>query len=429
MTLAGGETVPLRKPHYAIADPGYGPLDAATTLSPRVASPMIGIGLIEAIHEADILARADPEDRDGDGISGQPALVRERRTGLVTLGRFGWKAQNPSVRQQVADAFAVDIGISTSDLDRSHGDCTAAQTGCLDLPDGVQPRLGAVEAPDPVLDLVTFYSSNLAVPARRKARFPETLRGKRLFHDAGCAACHAPKFVTRRDATHQAQAFQLIWPYSDFLLHDMGEGLADGQQVGEASGREWRTPPLWGIGLTKTVSGHSFLLHDGRPEIWPSHTLARRRSGECTQCLRRHAEGRPQSPDHIPGVPLMRLPFASLPLALGLIFLGAPAAAQEGGALSPRVVEEAAVPSVMTQAVDGFIIPGYRDLAQATNASPKRAPRSASHLPRPRSKPRGRPSPTSSKRGPQSRSSASVRPSSRIVSNASSSIPTGKARA
>lgn len=111
---------------------------------------------------------------------------------------------------------------------------------------------------------MTFYSSNLAVPARRKARFPETLRGKRLFHDAGCAACHAPKFVTRRDATHQAQAFQLIWPYSDFLLHDMGEGLADGQQVGEASGREWRTPPLWGIGLTKTVSGHSFLLHDGR---------------------------------------------------------------------------------------------------------------------------------------------------------------------
>ncbi len=264
VALAGGDTVPLRKPHYAIADPGYGPLDAATTLSPRVASPMIGIGLIEAIHEADILARADPEDRDGDGISGRPALVRERRTGRVTLGRFGWKAQNPSVRQQVADAFAVDIGISTSDLDRSHGDCTAAQTGCLDLPDGVQPRLGAVEAPDPVLDLVTFYSSNLAVPARRKASFPETLRGKRLFHEAGCAACHAPKFVTRRDATHKAQAFQLIWPYSDFLLHDMGEGLADGQQVGEASGREWRTPPLWGIGLTETVSGHSFLLHDGR---------------------------------------------------------------------------------------------------------------------------------------------------------------------
>ncbi|MCA1438769.1 c-type cytochrome [Ensifer sp. IC4062] len=262
--LAGGETVSLRKPHYTIAGLGYGPLDPTTTLSPRVASPMIGLGLIETIHEADIFALADPEDRDRDGISGRPALIRDAKTGTMMLGRFGWKAQSPTLRRQTADAFAIDIGLSSPDDDRSHGDCTEAQTGCRAFPTGVQERLGPVEAPDPVLGLVTFYASNLAVPARRKASFPETLRGKRLFYESGCTGCHAPKFVTRRDASHKEQAFQLIWPYSDFLLHDMGEALADGQQVGVADSREWRTPPLWGIGLTQTVSGHTFFLHDGR---------------------------------------------------------------------------------------------------------------------------------------------------------------------
>ncbi|WP_282562593.1 di-heme oxidoreductase family protein [Sinorhizobium psoraleae] len=264
VTLAGGESVSLRKPHYAVADLAYGPLDPTTTLSPRVASPMIGLGLIEAIHEVDILAPADADDRDGDGISGRPALLRDAKTGAMVLGRFGWKAQSASLRRQAADAFAIDIGISSPDNDRSHGDCTDAQTDCLALPVGVQERLGPVEAPDPVLGLVTFYASNLAVPARRKASFPETLKGKQLFYESGCTACHTPKFVTRRDAPHKEQAFQLIWPYSDFLLHDMGEGLADGQQVGVADGREWRTPPLWGIGLTQTVSGHTYFLHDGR---------------------------------------------------------------------------------------------------------------------------------------------------------------------
>lgn len=264
VTLAGGEMVTLRKPHYAVADLGYGAMDPATILSPRVAPAMIGLGLVEAIHEADLLANADPDDGNGDGISGRAAIVRDRQSGAVTLGRFGWKAQNPTILQQTADAFAGDIGISTPDLDRSHGDCTAVQSACLRLPTGVQPRLGPVEAPDPVLGLVTFYSASLAVPARRKASFPETLEGKRLFYEAGCPACHTPKYVTRRDAGHTEVAFQLIWPYSDFLLHDMGEGLADGQSVGIANGREWRTPPLWGIGLTRTVSGHTFLLHDGR---------------------------------------------------------------------------------------------------------------------------------------------------------------------
>jgi CxxC motif-containing protein (DUF1111 family) len=264
VTLTGGETVSLRKPHYSIDKPGYGALDEATTLSPRVTQAMGGLGLVEAIHSADILANADPDDKNGDGISGKPAVVRDPASGKLTLGRFGWKAQSATVRQQSADALAGDIGISSPDARRSHGDCTAAQTACLALADGVQPRLGDTEAPDPVLDLIAFYSENLAVPARRKAGFAETLAGKKVFYETGCIACHVPKFVTRRDAANKAHAFQLIWPYSDFLLHDMGDGLADGQQVGEASGSEWRTPPLWGIGLTKTVSGRTFFLHDGR---------------------------------------------------------------------------------------------------------------------------------------------------------------------
>jgi CxxC motif-containing protein (DUF1111 family) len=132
------------------------------------------------------------------------------------------------------------------------------------MPTGEQERLGPSEAPDPVLDLVTFYSQNLGVPQRRDAGDADVLKGKAAFYGAGCVACHTPKYVTSRAGDNPALRFQLIWPYSDFLLHDMGDGLADGQQVGLANGREWRTPPLWGIGLTQTVSGHSFFLHDGR---------------------------------------------------------------------------------------------------------------------------------------------------------------------
>ncbi|RVA18579.1 c-type cytochrome, partial [Mesorhizobium sp. M7D.F.Ca.US.004.03.1.1] len=173
-------------------------------------------------------------------------------------------AQTASTRQQAADAFAGDIGISTPEEPKHWGDCTAAQAKCLAMPNGVQLRLGPVEAPPPVMDLVTFYSQNLAVPARRDLDARQVLTGKKVFYEIGCIACHTPKFVTRRGTPNKAQAFQLIWPYSDLLLHDMGPDLADGQAVGDATGNEWRTPPLWGIGLTETVNGNSFFLHDGR---------------------------------------------------------------------------------------------------------------------------------------------------------------------
>lgn len=264
VTLAGGETVSLRQPHYGIDHLAYGPMDPATTISARVAPPMLGLGLIEAIPDADILAHADPDDLDGNGVKGRAAIVRDHRTGKMAVGRFGWKGQNATVRDQAADALDTDIGISNPDRPNAQGDCTAREPACLAMPDGVQKRLGDTEASETILDLITTYSKNLAVPARRKASAPDVLHGKAMFYQSGCIACHTPKFVTSDAAPDPQFRFQLIWPYSDFLLHDMGEGLADGQPVGVASGRDWKTPPLWGIGLTKTVSGHTLFLHDGR---------------------------------------------------------------------------------------------------------------------------------------------------------------------
>lgn len=277
-----GTKVELRKPVYGVEGLAFGPLHPDTALSPRMAPAMIGLGLIEAISDDDIRAHADPDDEDGDGISGRVQQVRTL-TGEAAIGRFGWKAENATVRDQAAHALVNDIGISTPLLPFPYGDCTDAQIECRKMPHGDQARLGGSEAPDPVLPLIEFYSRHLAVPARRKASFPDVLEGKRLFYAAGCISCHVPKYVTRRDWPDKAHRFQLIWPYSDFLLHDMGEGLADGQAVGAASGREWKTPPLWGIGLTATVTGEAFYLHDGRARsleeaiLWHGGEAARAR--------------------------------------------------------------------------------------------------------------------------------------------------------
>lgn len=262
--LNGGETAILQKPVYRLRDLGFGDMHPQTLFSPRVAPPMIGLGLLQAIHPGDLEAIADPEDLDGNGISGKVSRVRDPATGEITIGRFGWKASNATLRAQTAGAFSGDIGISTPEKPDNYGDCTVAQLDCRALPHGEQDHLGASEAPDPVMDLVTFYSENLAVPMRRGVDDPEVLRGKELFYRLGCVSCHQPKFVTRRDTDNAAHRFQLIWPYTDLLLHDMGEGLADDRPVGDATGSEWRTPPLWGIGLTETVNNHTRFLHDGR---------------------------------------------------------------------------------------------------------------------------------------------------------------------
>ncbi|MBP8171548.1 MAG: c-type cytochrome [Pseudomonas sp.] len=257
MDFADGTQVELRQPTLQISQLAYGPLHPDTQLSARIAPPMIGLGLLEAISDASILANADPDDANGDGVSGRANQVWDDALGTTVLGRFGWKAGQPTLNQQNAHAFAGDMGLTSNLLPRD--DCTATQTSCRQAVNGGQP-----EVSDEILALVLFYSRNLAVPARRQVDDLQVRQGKQLFNQAGCSSCHSPSFTTRGDAAEPEQANQLIRPYSDLLLHDMGEGLADNRPEFLASGREWRTAPLWGLGLTETVNGHSQLLHDGR---------------------------------------------------------------------------------------------------------------------------------------------------------------------
>ncbi|WP_313241085.1 di-heme oxidoreductase family protein [Stutzerimonas kunmingensis] len=255
--FADGTEVELRRPEIELNDLAYGDMHPDTRMSLRIAPPMIGLGLLEAIPEEALLANADPDDRNGDGISGRPNRVFDQTSRQTVIGRFGWKAGQPSLNQQNADAFFNDMGLSTSLL--SGSSCTDRQTECRAMPDGGEP-----EVSDDILAQVLFYTRNLGVPARRNVDDPQVLAGKTLFHRAGCQSCHVPQFTTAADAAEPELANQLIRPYTDLLLHDMGEGLADNRPEFEASGREWRTPPLWGIGLTQAVSGHTQFLHDGR---------------------------------------------------------------------------------------------------------------------------------------------------------------------
>lgn len=260
-----GERVSLRKPIYSIDQVNFGAMRDDVLISPRIAPQMIGLGLLEAIPESDILDWEDPTDADQNGISGKANWVDSHEfPGRKTLGRFGLKAGSPTILSQSASAFSGDIGISNPLYPSPHGECTNRQPSCLRTAHGATDVHGGFEISKEGLDLVSFYSKNLAVPERRDVNAPTILHGKRLFYDAGCASCHRPKYVTHRLNDQPEQSFQLIWPYTDMLLHDMGDGLADGRPESEASGREWRTPPLWGVGLTQMVSGHTYFLHDGR---------------------------------------------------------------------------------------------------------------------------------------------------------------------
>lgn len=264
VALSDGERVSLRKPVFQIVNPGYGPLHPDTRLSPRLAPQMIGLGLLEAIREADLERLADPGDRDGDGISGKLNRVWSREQQRMMVGRFGWKAGVASVDEQSQKAFFNDIGISVPLFPEGAGDCTEQQRACREAPNGNSPQYENLEAHSDVTRWTALYARNLAVPPRREPDHPQVLRGKQLFYESGCIACHTPKFVTASESVDGEHADQLIWPYTDLLLHDMGEGLSDGRPEGEASGREWRTAPLWGIGLSRRVNGNSYYLHDGR---------------------------------------------------------------------------------------------------------------------------------------------------------------------
>lgn len=264
ITLDDGEQIELRSPEYSVTDLSDGPLHPDTMLSVRLAPPMIGLGLLEAVSSEDILSWADPDDANNDGISGRPNMVWNLAEDKLTLGRYGWKAGNPTLHQQNNAAFNNDIGISTPVFPNAYGDCTLAQRQCRELPDGNTEAQDGVEASQKMIDWLLFYSRNLAVPARPDAAKADVLAGKQMFFDAGCNNCHRPSYQTASQADMPEQSDQLIWPYSDMLLHDMGEGLADNRPEFAASGREWRTPPLWGIGLSETVNAETNYLHDGR---------------------------------------------------------------------------------------------------------------------------------------------------------------------
>jgi CxxC motif-containing protein (DUF1111 family) len=254
---ADGTAYSLRRPIYTITAPAYGPLPDDLMVSPRVAPAMIGLGLLEAIPEASLVAAEDPEDADGDGISGRLNWVWDVAAVAPAVGRFGWKANQPNVRQQTAGAFLGDLGVTSSLFPEEN--CPEVQVECGAAPSGGDPELS-----DDLLDDIAFYSSTLAVPARRDVDAPEVLAGRDLFREIGCDACHTPSQRTGADAALEEARDQLIWPYTDLLLHDMGEGLADGRPDFLADGDEWRTQPLWGLGLLESVNGHTELLHDGR---------------------------------------------------------------------------------------------------------------------------------------------------------------------
>jgi len=277
--FADGTRYTLHKPEYKLTQLGYGPMVKDVMISPRIAPQVIGLGLIEAIPESEILRNAQDQAAAAGPIKGQPNRVWDAFALKEVIGRFGWKANTGSVAHQSAGAFNGDMGITTSVFWQEA--CTAAQKDCLAAPhgggkrtghDGLMPSSQATaqvpEIDDETLGHVVFYTATLAPPARRQPDDPQVLRGQALFAQAQCVTCHRPSYTTGAPLfPHLSSARisgQRIWPYTDLLLHDMGPDLADGRPDYLASGSQWKTPPLWGVGLFKSVNGHQRLLHDGR---------------------------------------------------------------------------------------------------------------------------------------------------------------------
>lgn len=262
--FADGTAYTLQKPVYEIDRLGYGPLGKDTMVSPRIATQVIGVGLLEAVPERDILANAEAQAALPGPIKGKVNRVWDAFAQREMVGRFGWKANVATVAHQTAAAFHGDIGITSTKF--PHETCTPAQKDCLKAPAGAAK--GKVEIEDKTLEDVVFYQAVIAPPARRNVNDAQVLRGQQLFAQAQCAVCHRPSYTTADGPfprlTSKALSNQTIWPYTDMLLHDMGPALADGRPDFQASGSQWKTPPLWGTGLLKDVNGHTRLLHDGR---------------------------------------------------------------------------------------------------------------------------------------------------------------------
>lgn len=255
--FADGEEYTLFAPSYHFEELSYRELAPTTKFSPRIAPSVFGVGLLEAIPEAQILERNDPDDADQDGISGRANRVWDHRAKRVVIGRLGWKANQPDIAHQTAGAFSSEIGMTTSL--RPDANCTNIQIECLDAPDGGSPEIS-----DDIFNRIVEYQRMLAVPARRNVDASQVIEGARQFVASGCPACHRATFTTGEIAAAPWLSTQRIHPFTDMLLHDMGPDLADGRADFAASGNEWRTPPLWGLGLQHAVNGHTRLLHDGR---------------------------------------------------------------------------------------------------------------------------------------------------------------------
>ncbi|WP_060874130.1 di-heme oxidoreductase family protein [Myroides odoratus] len=251
--LADGTKITLRKPQYSLVE-SYIPIPANILLSPRIGSPVFGLGLLEAIPEEDILAQIDANDANQDGIYGKANYVYDVISKQTKLGRFGWKANTASLLEQCAAAFNNDMGITNYVFPYETG------YGQTNGDDGLN---AGIEVSNALVNAVTFYTQTLAVPASRFHDNQNVRNGARIFEEIDCAKCHVPKQKTGPSPI-KALAYQTIYPYTDLLLHDMGEGLADNRPDFLANGREWKTRPLWGIGFQYLVNGHTQFLHDGR---------------------------------------------------------------------------------------------------------------------------------------------------------------------
>jgi CxxC motif-containing protein (DUF1111 family) len=267
MAFANAEVVQLRAPRMRFTQLKFGELGPQTMVSARIAPAMVGLGLLEAVPEETILGIASAQVHSG--MPGKPNYVWDVERGSRALGRFGWKASQPSLRQQIAAALNGDIGATSSIFPDENcrpvqKHCSKAPTASTCVRPGTCSGRNAPEAAPVRFADITFYLQALAVPARRNVADPVVKRGETLFAQARCSTCHVPELKTGSNPSIASAAELLIRPYTDLLLHDMGDGLADGRDDFEANGREWRTAPLWGIGLLPKVSGHSELLHDGR---------------------------------------------------------------------------------------------------------------------------------------------------------------------
>ncbi|MEO6851189.1 MAG: di-heme oxidoredictase family protein [Mucilaginibacter sp.] len=258
-----GTTDTLRVPTYQFVNLRNGhPVNFM--FSPRIANQLAGMGLLEAVPESTILSFADENDKNNDGISGRANYVWDEELQKTVPGRFGWKANQPSVRQQVAAALSGDIGI-TNPVEPLVNLFGSAKGLYSLLPDGSN-KPGEQELPEPFFTNTVFYTQALAVPKRRNWTDAVVQKGKKIFAQATCNSCHIPEMKTGNFPSIPLLSNQVIHPYTDLLLHDMGNDLADNRSDFLATGSEWRTAPLWGIGLVSKVNNNNgmFLMHDGR---------------------------------------------------------------------------------------------------------------------------------------------------------------------